>query len=687
MNRDDAKIQVQQATDIVRLIGEQVALRPRGKEFIGVCPFHDDKNPSMYVSPIKQIYKCFACGAGGDVFAFVTNYHKMTFPEALKHLAERAGITLPQRGREDGAAQQGPTERQLISQANQKAMAFFQTLLKHAEHGRVAREYIELRHVSAEMVAAFGLGYAPDRWDGLATMIRDKAWDARTFELAGLVSRRDRGQEAQGAGAGPSASSHYDRLRHRLIFPICDALGRPIAFGGLKLRPEDEPKYLNSPETPLFNKSATLYGLHLAKKAIIDSRVAVIVEGYTDVIACHQAGVKNVVATLGTALTSQHVAELRRYCEKVVLIYDADVAGIKAADRAVEVFLNEQLDVAIAVLPDELDPADLLERADGLEAWNEAVAKATDALDYQFKRVSEQMSQSETLTGRQKLVEDYLRKLAQLGLAKATPGGGTGGTGTGTTVVRRAMILQRLSQLLHLPESQITATMAKLAPRAPIRAQASQGPQASQNPDYPASSQRPTLPNPPAGEDHEQSSDDLIQNDEESLVLTLGATRIKALRVAENHLMGCLMRAPELFHLTLSDGSTLDEAISPAEFVTRPGRQLFGVIYEHLLEGPPPTLRGILATLAERERGDLTPLATAAEEEVERASLGDSERLQAMLKGAAETLLRHHSEQRYRQTAPASPDNPAQMEQALRRAVEHNRTPSPKRFPMVRNWQ
>ncbi len=752
MNRDDAKIQVQQATDIVRLIGEQVALRPRGKEFIGVCPFHDDKNPSMYVSPAKQIYKCFACGAGGDVFAFVVNYHKMTFPEALKHLAERAGITLPAwnprggPGSEGGEERQGPTERQLISQANQKALAFYHALLKHSEHGRLPREYVEKRRISAEMVAAFGLGYAPDRWDGLATMIREKKWDARPFELAGLISRRDRNQNAgattdasldaqglslksqasensqprerlgfgsdtQGFGSvspdfrsdsqdsrlktqdfsssvptsspptaavtSSTAAGHYDRLRHRLIFPICDALGRPIAFGGRKLRAEDEPKYLNSPETPLFNKSATLYGLHLAKKAIIDSRVAVIVEGYTDVIACHQAGVKNVVATLGTALTAQHVGELRRYCDKVVLIYDADVAGIKAADRAVEVFLNEQLDVAIAVLPDELDPADLLEREDGLEQWHKAVAEATEALEYQFARISEQMTASDTLTGRQKIIEEYLRKLGQLGLARNTHDGGGIRGGVNSMVVRQAMILQRLSQLLHLPEKEITATMKRLTP--PPRQMF-----VPRDPPTASSAAPPNLPNSPDSEEFAPRNEDFAQNNEETLVLTLGANRIKALRVAETQLMGCLLRAPELFHLALSDGSTLDEAITPAELVNPASRQLFAVIYDQLLESGQPTLGTTLANLAERERGDLAALATQAEEVAERASMNDPQRLEAMLRGAAETLLRHHREQRYRQRPLADNEDPAQMEQALRRAVEHNRAPSPKRFPSLR---
>ncbi len=191
--RNDIKDRVQQATDIVRLIGEQVALRPKGKEFAGLCPFHDDKNPSMQVSPIKQIYKCFSCGAGGDAYSFVMNYHKMTFPEAIRHLAERAGIEVVEEGpggsgfRDQGS---GPSERKRIAGANAQALEFFRALLKHPEHGRTARDYIERRGISPEMVSDFQIGYAPDRWDGLAQTIQSKGWDAAGMELAGLISPR-----------------------------------------------------------------------------------------------------------------------------------------------------------------------------------------------------------------------------------------------------------------------------------------------------------------------------------------------------------------------------------------------------------------------------------------------------------------------------------------------------------------
>ncbi|MEX0741411.1 MAG: DNA primase, partial [Phycisphaeraceae bacterium] len=331
-----------EASDLVRLIGDHVSLRPRGKEFVGLCPFHEDKNPSMYVSPSKQIYKCFSCGAGGDAFSFMMGYHKMSFPEALEHLAERNNIKLPKRSAgTSGEGDEGPSPRQRIQQANQLAQRFFKQTYTDASLGKIARDYVTSRGISDAMVEAFGIGCAPDAWDALAGQVQKQRWDAHAFEQAGLIANRKTG------------NGHYDRLRHRLIFPICDTLGRPIAFGGRtlpdsKLGDKSDAKYLNSPETPLFNKSATLFGLHLAQQTIIAKRTAVIVEGYTDVVAAHQAGRANVVATLGTALTKEHARQLRRYCDRVVLVFDADEAGQKAADRALNVFFEENLDVHIA---------------------------------------------------------------------------------------------------------------------------------------------------------------------------------------------------------------------------------------------------------------------------------------------------------------------------------------------------
>ena len=453
---EDDKLQVQQATDLVRLVGEQVALRPKGREFVGLCPFHDDQSPSMHVSPQKQIYKCFSCGAGGDVFTFAMEYHKMSFREALEHLAQRAGIELTQRHKPEDAGK--TSQRQQIADANEKALRFFRNVLRHDQHGKPGRDYLHNRGVTDEMIEAFALGLAPDRWDGLTRTLADKQWSAAGFLTAGLVAERGAHRDGAHAETGtrnPSPERCYDRFRHRLIFPIHDALGRPIAFGGRVLpdpgETKDDPtrdaKYLNSPESILFDKSATLYGLHLAKKPIIDSKTAVIVEGYTDVIACHQAGFRNVVATLGTSLTQRHARELRRYAEKVVLVFDADEAGQKAADRAVEVFLAGDLDVHIVVLPEGQDPADLMMEQGGGERWKAALEAGSDALTYRMSRLRQSLDAADTLTARQHLIEAAIDDLVRLGLASTGP-------------VRRSLVIRKLASVVEMNESELDTLLA-----------------------------------------------------------------------------------------------------------------------------------------------------------------------------------------------------------------------------------
>jgi DNA primase len=579
--RDDQKRQVQQATDIVRLIGEQVALRPKGREFAGLCPFHDDHSPSMSVSPVKQIYKCFSCGAGGDAFAFVMNYHKMTFPEALRHLAERAGITLqgPGSGDRGSGLDEQPSERKRIAAANAQALEFFRALYRHEHHGRIARDYVQERHISPQMVEQFAIGYAPDRWDGLATMIQSRGWDRRGFELAGLISPRkneESGNRSQESGQD-AARGFYDRLRHRLIFPIFDAIGRPIAFGGRKLRAEDEPKYLNSPETALFNKSATLYGLHLAKKPIIDRRVAVIVEGYTDVIACHQAGEANVVATLGTALTMDHVRELRRYADKVVLIFDADAAGQKAADRSVELFLVGDLDVAIAQLPhrpghedEKVDPAELMAMEGGLDLWHQAMKQARDAMAYQFDRLTERLDAADTMTARQRIAEQFVEQLGRLGLGQVS-------------VLRGGMIRQRLSQVLHLSESEVARLIQHFAPRRAARP----------TPAAPLAPSNPTDNLEPAGH--------LANNRVVDVAHGVSDAMLSALARAERQVIGCLLRQGALFHHTLRDGRTLIDALTPDDLVTVAGRQVYAHLSARLAAGEAPTLGSLLADFADMD--------------------------------------------------------------------------------------
>ncbi len=439
------------ATDIVRLIGEYVNLRPAGREFKGLCPFHDDTNPSMSVVPHKGIFHCFACGTGGDALRFIRLHQHVEFREALQFLADRAGIELtpwqPARRGGDEATEQDVeaySTAQII-EAHQQALAFYRLLLHHAKHGATARGLFAGRGISEAMIERFELGTAPtdpEVWDGLARTLARKGHSLDIYRAVGLLLPRRDGE------------GFVDRFRNRLIFPIHDEHGRPIAFGARKIDPDDEPKYLNSPEHPRFKKSRTLYGLHLARPAIQKSRTAAIVEGYTDVIACHQHGIENVVATLGTALTADHARLLARVCERVILVFDGDAAGQKAADRAVEVFFESPIDVRIAVLPGGLDPAELFDQPEGVETWRTCMERAVDALDFLFAALRTHLSGGGGVSARQRIIEAFLTRLGALGFHHMTP-------------LRRDLMLARLSEMVQLPRETLLASIPRPRTRAP----------------------------------------------------------------------------------------------------------------------------------------------------------------------------------------------------------------------------
>ncbi len=434
---------VRDATDLVRLIGEHVALRPKGREHVGLCPFHDDKNPSFAVVTHKgnAFYKCHSCGAGGDVFDFVKNYHKMEFGEALRFLADRAGITLKPRVRStssdsDSQRDEKSSVRANLRRANQFAATFFQRMLNDQAAGAAARKVIATRGISDEMVQAFMIGAAADQWDSLTNLIRNRSLPENVFVAAGLIKPR---KESEG---------HYDSFRNRVIFPICDDLGNPIAFGARKINPEDEPKYLNSSESVIFNKSKTLYGLNRAKRSIIETKQAIITEGYTDVIACHQAGITNAVGTLGTALTREHARMLSRLCDTVVLVFDGDEAGQKAADRGLEVFFAEPVDVKICVLPDEFDPDELLKEPNGRARFDQAVANSIDALEYKINRFRTQLESAGGISGKQKRLEGFLAELSNLGFGSMQG-------------VRKSMVTGHLAEMLNISTADIEAALPK----------------------------------------------------------------------------------------------------------------------------------------------------------------------------------------------------------------------------------
>lgn len=357
---------------IVDVIQGFVSLKKSGKNHIGLCPFHDDKNPSMHVNDEKGFFHCFSCGAGGDVFGFLMRYSNIGFPEALKELARKAGVRLP--------ASRPPTKSERKKEAasarffeiNSLVCSFYhENLLGSGENPAQAREYLESRGITSQIIKEFKLGFVPDGWEALLKFASAKKIGVKELEELGLVVARE------------SGSGHYDRFRNRIIFPINEITGRICGFGGRTLSEDDskQPKYMNSPESPVFDKKSVLYGLYHSKSEIGRERKAVLVEGYMDFIKLYANGIRNVVATLGTAFTNEHARLLRRFCEEVVIVYDGDTAGIRSAVRAGEILLEQEISSSICRIPDGLDPDDYLEEH-GSESLAELIADAVDVSDF-----------------------------------------------------------------------------------------------------------------------------------------------------------------------------------------------------------------------------------------------------------------------------------------------------------------
>lgn len=432
--------QVQQATDIIELVGQYVALKRRGKEFLGLCPFHDDRKPSMNVSPAKQIFKCFACGAGGDVFKFLMLYEKYSFPEAVQALAERAHIPIPtDQAPQAQTTQQGLSKNDLIK-VTSFAAEFFHRQLRTPE-GKNALDYAYKRGFNDEAIDRFCLGYSPDSWETLLRAAQARGFSEEQIVEAGLAIRRE------------NNSGCYDRFRNRLMFPILDVAANVIAFGGRALASEERAKYLNSPETILFDKSSQLFGLNWARQEIVSSGTAVVVEGYLDVLMPMQAGVGNLVATLGTALTDRHVRLLSRYAKEAVLIFDADQAGAMAAERALEIFLAQQLHVRVATIPEGKDPCDYC-LAEGPDAIKSLIEKAPDALQYVWDQRFQQYRQAgENLADRKRVVEEFLRLVASSQAYGAID------------ELRQGQLAQHIGHMLNIPSAQLQEEMKRLSRR------------------------------------------------------------------------------------------------------------------------------------------------------------------------------------------------------------------------------
>jgi DNA primase len=416
--------------DIVEVIDARVPLKRRGREYIACCPFHGEKTPSFTVSPDKQFYHCFGCGAHGTAIGFLMEFERMEFVEAVETLAQSQGLEVPREGGVEAPRERHDSLLDLMA----KAERFFREQLKATP---AAIEYLKERGLSGETAAAFALGYAPDRWDALLSRFAPNA--AEDLERAGLVIRREQG-------------GHYDRFRGRVMFPIRDRRGRTIGFGGRVLG-QGEPKYLNSPETPLFHKGRELYGLYEARRGEARLDRVLVVEGYMDVIALAQAGISNVVATLGTATTAEHLERLFRMTAQVVFCFDGDRAGRQAAWRALETalpVLNDARAAYFLFLPEGEDP-DSLVRAEGAEGLNARLASATGVAEFLLQGLRER-HETGTAAGRARLTEAARGLLAPL-----------------TEGVLKDQIVEALARLVGLDGARLARHLSGEVPQAPAR--------------------------------------------------------------------------------------------------------------------------------------------------------------------------------------------------------------------------
>ena len=369
--------EIKSRVNIVDLVSEYVALKKTGRNFVGLCPFHKEKTPSFSVNPEKQIFYCFGCGEGGDIFAFLMKINGASFAESARYLANKAGIDIPVR-KMTGAERTVASEKEKLNRINAMAADWFSEQLS-SENGRAARDYLNKRKMAAAIAKEFRLGYSPEGWSHLVNYFEGRKVPLGLVEKTGLIISKDSGR-------------FYDRFRGRLIFPIEDLSGRVVAFGGRALG-DDMPKYLNSPESPVYTKGRVLYGMYRTKDSIRNKDYVIIVEGYVDLLSLRDAGVSNVVATLGTALTREQVELIRRFTRNVAVIFDPDEAGRHAVERSLKLFLEENMHARVVVLPEGYDPDDYVKKF-GPEALTKIIAHSPMMVDYYIEKI---MGRSDTL--------------------------------------------------------------------------------------------------------------------------------------------------------------------------------------------------------------------------------------------------------------------------------------------------
>ncbi len=395
-SNQSVKEEIKRAADIVQVIGQFVQLKKAGKNFMGLCPFHAEKDPSFTVSSDRQMFHCFGCKKGGDIFAFWMDYHGLTFPEALKDLAERYNVQITENFSATEEKKRSRL-RESLFKINEAAALYFQQELSKTAGGNPAADYLKKRAISKEIISEFRLGYAPDKWRGITDYLRKHKIDLERAVQAGLIIPK------KGGG-------YYDRFRGRVMFPILNLREQVIGFGG-RVLDDSLPKYLNTPETPVFHKGEFPYGLHASFKAIRQKGIAVIVEGYMDLLALRRHGLNEVVATLGTALTGQHIRKIKGYAKEAVVVFDSDEAGRNAALRSLPLFLNEGLPAKAVVLPNGHDP-DSFVNTNGLPEFLKLLDSASLMFDF---FLDQKLTQDDSdIEGKVHVLKEILPVLSQL---------------------------------------------------------------------------------------------------------------------------------------------------------------------------------------------------------------------------------------------------------------------------------